>query len=329
MHRLISMYNRNRFKIWIIIFIIIFVISIIHVLNNAEKQRSIEEQNEIDNNDISNVTNSDEEEKDYKKESNTLTEEDEEVPDKYKTKFGNVIDKFYTACVKGDMDTAYNLLSDECKNMMYPNQTLFENLYCKEKFNGNKEYSFQSWKTSGNKYMYQVKIFDNMLATGKSSKDGYIEDYVTLVPYEDSFKLNVNGYIGTVQMDEKSDDDILTIQVKSRIVYKDYEIYKYEIKNNTQDTVLVDTGKKTNTMYLVDNLENKFLAFSYEKSKSDLTIEPGKTKNIEIKYDRAFDDNTGITKIIFSNIVKYNEYMENQSIDGETMEIKIEEDNEE
>lgn len=319
MHRLISMYSKNRLKVWAIILMIILGLSLIQVLNKAEKDKNANSKIEENNT----ITKNSDNEKDYTNESETMVTSTK-VPERYQEKFGKVINEFYTSCVNGDFETAYNLLSDQCKKLIYPNQNLFESLYCKEKFTGNKEYSFQSWNTSKNIYIYQVKIFDNMLATGKSSDQGYIEDYITLVPYEDSFKLNLDSYIKTETIGSKSKDDILTIQANSKDVYKDYEIYKFKIKNNTQETILLDTGKKTNTMYLVDNLENRYNSFSYEKSRTELTIEPGEVKSIEIKYDRAFNGDRDVTTIVFSNVVKYNEYLENQSIEGTTIAVNIE-----
>lgn len=319
MHRLISMYSKNRLKVWAIILMIILGLSLIQVLNKAEKDKNANSKIEENNT----ITKNSDNEKDYTNESETMVTSTK-VPERYQEKFGKVINEFYTSCVNGDFETAYNLLSDQCKKLIYPNQNLFESLYCKEKFTGDKEYSFQSWNTSKNIYIYQVKIFDNMLATGKSSDQGYIEDYITLVPYEDSFKLNLDSYIKTETIGSKSKDDILTIQANSKDVYKDYEIYKFKIKNNTQETILLDTGKKTNTMYLVDNLENRYNSFSYEKSRTELTIEPGEVKSIEIKYDRAFNGDRDVTTIVFSNVVKYNEYLENQSIEGTTIAVNIE-----
>ncbi len=322
MHRLISMYSKNRLKVWAIIIMIILGLSLIQVLNKSARNKEKEAQMEKRENIVKGSNSENEQEKDYQKESNTLTS-NSEVSEKYQVKFGKIIDDFYTACIENDIEKAYGLLSDDCKNLMYPNQNLFESLYCKGKFSGSKEYSFQSWATGRYIYIYQVKIFDNMLSTGKASEQGYIEDYVTLVPDEDSFKLNVNSFIGTKVIGEKSADGSLTIQANSKEIYKDYEIYKFKVKNNTQDKILLDTGEKTDTMYIVDDIKNRYKAFSYEKSKNELLIEPDETKIVEIKYDRAFNSQRNVEKIIFSNIVKYDEYLANQDATGETIYINM------
>ena len=120
-----------------------------------------------------------------------------------------------------------------------------------------------------------------------------------------------------------SADGSLTIQANSKEIYKDYEIYKFKVKNNTQDKILLDTGEKTDTMYIVDDIKNRYKAFSYEKSKNELLIEPDETKIVEIKYDRAFNSQRNVEKIIFSNIVKYDEYLANQDATGETIYINM------
>lgn len=320
MHRLISMYSKNRLKVWAIIIMIILGLSLIQVLNKTAKERNLEKSaekvNETKNeNNINQV-------KEYSNESKSLVNKNS-VPEKYKNELGDIIDDFYTSCINGDFESAYDLISGQCKNKLYPNEAIFEKLYCKEKFNGNKEYSFQSWDYTNDMYIYQVKIFDNMLETGKSLSQENIEEYITLISEGDSFKINLDSYLKTVRMEDKSGDDDLSIEAESKDIYMDYEIYKFNVKNNTDKTILLDTGKKTDTMYLVDSKENRYNAFSYEKSRMDLTIEPGQVKNIEIKYNRAFNNDSSLKYIVFSNIVKDEEFKQDSSIEGKTIVVNV------
>ena len=52
--------------------------------------------------------------------------------------YGNLIDEFFTYCINKEPEKAYDLLSSDCKKVLYPSEKIFETLYYNEKFNGNK-----------------------------------------------------------------------------------------------------------------------------------------------------------------------------------------------
>ena len=315
MHNLIRYYNKNRFKVWIAIFIIIFILILIQVLNSFAKQRRIEKQNNIEKETTSNVVS-------YNNESKTIMSGDE-VSDEYKNDFGQLIDEFFTHCINHEPQKAYDLLSNNIKNLKYKTEELFEELYYKERFEGNKKYSFQSWSKSNDIYIYQVKIFEDMLSTGKNSEESYQEDFVTIVPEGGDFKLNIDKYIGRKEIFKKASNDILQISAQIVDIYMYSEIYTLNVKNNTDETILLDTRKKTNTTYLVDNLDNKFYSLLYENKESDLIIEPNEMKTIKIKFNDAYRENIEIKEINFENIVNYEEYKQNNDVEDNTLKIEI------
>lgn len=314
MHKLLRFYNQNRIKVWGIILAIIFIIMLIQALNNIAKE-------EMQNNRISeeetasNVVS-------YRNESQTIIEGGS-IPKQYREEFGNIIDKFYTYCINHEPDKAYELLAPDTKEELYPTKDQFEKLYYEEKFEGTKEYSFQSWtKSPEDIYIYQIKIFDNMLLTGKSN-DEYIEDFVTIVPVEDTFKLNINRYIGKKQINKKQSNDLITAEVSVVDIYLDYKIYTLEIKNNTKDTILLDTRRKNKTIYLKDENGNKKEAFIHELAKRDLTLKLSESKNIKIKFNDVYNNETNIMSINFIDIVKQKELQENEEIEGNLLKIEL------
>lgn len=257
MHNLLRYYSRNRIKVWTTIFAIIFIMLVIQILNNTAKK---EKNNTNEGETASNVVS-------YHNESKSIISEGS-VPEIYQKEFGNIIDKFYTYCINHEPQKAYELLAPETKKELYQTESQFENLYYQEIFEGNKEYSFQSWSNSSEDiYIYQVKIFDNMLATGKTNNE-YIEDYVTIVPVDDSYKLNINGYIGRKDVNQEESNEIITVEIASIDCYTEYEIYTFRIKNNTDKTILLDTNRKTDTTYITDEEGNKFTSFLYEVARA-------------------------------------------------------------
>lgn len=312
MHRLLRYYSQNRIKVWTIVLAIIFIILLIQILNNFAKQ---EKQNTDKGETASNVVS-------YRNESKTIITGGA-VPKIYQERFGNLIDEFYTYCVNHEPEKAYELLAPDTKKILYQTQRQFEKLYYEEKFEGNKDFSFQSWTTSSDDiYIYQVKIFDNMLVTGKTN-DEYIEDFVTIVPVEDTYKLNINRYIGRKNRNKKQTDNFMTMEVSISDVYLDYEIYTIRIKNNTEKTILLDTRRKINTTYIQDNNGNKFEAFLYELPSQDLILKPQESKEIQIKFNDVYHNEIEIKSINFTDIVDYEQYQQNEKIETNTFKVDL------
>lgn len=314
MHKLLRFYSQNRIRVWTVILAIIFLLAMIQVLNNIAKENRNVNNQEKKEETTSNVVS-------YHNESESIITNGS-VPKTYREGFNKVIEEFFNYCIHHEPEKAYELLASDTKRILYPSQAQFEELYYKEKFEGNKEYSFQSWTQSNYTYIYQVKIFENMLATGKK-KNEYIEDYVTIVPVEDGYKLNINSYIGRKQINKKNSNELLTIEVVNVDTYMDYQIYTLYIKNNTDQRLLLDTRTKGNTTYITDNRNNKFNSFLYENEEKDLILEPQEAKSITLKFNDAYREDIQITSVNFTDIVSFEQYTQNSDTQKYTLKIDL------
>lgn len=306
MYRLLRFYNQNRHRIWFAIIVIAFVIFIIQVLNNVARIQNEEEVNNTENQETTynNVVS-------YDKESEPIIS-DSSPSVELRNENGQLIDDFFTKCLKHNFNEAYELLSNDIKNNMYQSESLFENLYCKNRFDGDKQYSFQLWMSNNNMYTYLVKVYDNMLTTGKSN-DEYIEDYVTAVKEDGKYVLNINSYVGKEGINVSSSNDDLTVRVNNGYIYKDYEIFEIVIKNNTDQAILLDSEENVGTTYVTDNMDNKFEAVLNENIDSDLIINPNEVKTIQIKFNVIRREDMNIKSMVFSDIVtNYDNYINGQ-----------------
>ena len=296
--------------------IIAFVFLIIQLLNNIAKEQNEKDRQQHENIEstettFNNVVS-------YDKQSESIISDDK-VSGEKKVTYGKLIDEFFTYCINHNPEKAYELLSTDMKNNMYESEALFESLYYSSKFEGNKQYSFQSWTTGNNRYTYQVKIFDDMLSTGKSN-NSYIEDYVTIVEENESYKLNVNSYIGKEIINVTAQNENISLQVINKYIYKDYQIFDIVVKNNTENQILLDTRENTKETYLLDNNDNKFEALLYENSEKDLLLKANEIKKIKIKFNIVENENLKIKSINFDNIVLnyelFNLNNENKKVDS-------------
>ena len=324
MYKLLRFYNQNRKKLWFIVAIIVFVLIIIQLLNSVAKQQNEEKirQTEINKNQettLNNVVS-------YDKQSEAIISNDN-VSKNVKNTNGQLLDKFFTYCVKHNPEAAYELLSTDIKNNMYQSEAIFESLYYQSKFEGNKQYSFQAWTTRGDSSnTYKVKIFDDILSTGKADS-GYVEDYVTVIKEDDNYKLNINNYIGNVRINSAvakvKQADSISMQVMNQYIYKDYQIFDIIIRNDSNNSILLDTREKTKGTYLVDDNGIRYEAILYENNINDLIIDAKQVKKIQIKFNVVNRDDLSVESINFDNIVLNYEQYKLKSEEKEVGNIEI------
>ena len=305
MNRLIRFYNQNRKTIWVWVIAIIFIIAIIQILNNISIELNKQQANQSQN--IVNNT----EEKNYTRQNKAVLS-DGGISDQEKQESASVVDDFLSHCIKGEIEEAYNLISNDCKKIFYPSLDTFRVQYYEEYFKGNKKYDFQLWSSVG-AIVYQIKIHDNLLATGQvASIKNYKEDYYSVVEENNEAKLNINSFLGRIKRNKTNEKDNITIEVDSSDVYMDYEIYHLIVTNNSDKNIILDTRENSDTTYVTTDSGANLEAMLFENYEEDLKIEVGETKNIDIKFSDSYQEGSGIYSVTFSRVVLDEEnYLQN------------------
>ena len=312
MNNFIRYYNQNRKMIFVVICIIIFFFVVIQLINNFYKQNDNSEE-------VENTTSSNSIQKDYTNESESLVQGTINS-DKKKKEFGELVDNFLGYCINGQVSEAYSLLSNNCKDLLYPTEKKFEKDYYSEKFMTKKNYDFQLWSAVDETYIYLVRIFDDMLSTGRVSNQNYIQDYLSVVQEDNVYRLNIGGYLRTKifkSKDENGEDegnfkevDNIRIMVKSMDAYMDYEVYHLAISNYSQNDILL-SDINNNTVYIVDENGNNINSMIYEFNEEDLKVVKGETKNIDIKFSRSYSTELDASRICFDGIIKdYDKFLD-------------------
>lgn len=103
--------------------------------------------------------------------------------DVYQIQIENTIKKFIDYCNSGETEKAYNMLTDKCKEDMYPSLQNFVDNYYTNKFSTSKNYII----TKINAYVYKVDLKECSVNTGKLSEYS-IQDFIIV---QDN-KLNIN-----------------------------------------------------------------------------------------------------------------------------------------
>lgn len=301
MNKIIRFFNQNRIAFGICVCACIFVIVIIQYFNYLAREKRKER----------NSKNIVVKESEYDKVSEPIIY-GKKVSEEKSDTYTKLIDKFLNYCLLGNYNMAYSLLSDDCKQIYYKSVDDFYQLYCKNKFDNTKKYSFQSW-TSGKVNMYEIKIFEDILSTGKVEDQNYIVDYYTIINQDNEYKLNINNYIKHNDIDKEKIVEGININIKSEDIYKEYYVYTLKISNNTDKTICIDTKSKSDSVYISNKNGIKFMALLYENLTDDFIVESKQSKEIKIKFNIIYRDDLKITKMDFTDVIKdYNSYVDNK-----------------
>ena len=215
MNKIIRYFNQNRKKVYISLIIIVFLFGLLQLLNVMAKNKKEEEKdtsgiNEIMQNNKSIV-------------SNKSAVSGTSISEKKLKKDTDVIDNFFKYCNEGNIENAYNLLTDECKEEMYPTIDEFKRIYYSDLFNeGKRTYTIENWFGD----TYQVRMTGDILSTGKIDGNQTKQDYVTIVEKDGDYKININNYVGrTKPQDKTTSYKNVDITIDEINTYMDYETF--------------------------------------------------------------------------------------------------------
>ena len=304
MSKLRKYYYDNKTKIWKTILIIVSLFAILYFINFLIRNQNQEiltsqEQNNIQNTVVDNTSLT----TNQSVVGGTILDENKLEEDI------SIIEEFLNLCNNKEFEQAYELVSDDCKvNVFNNNYNDFVRTYCNKIFSTKKTYTSENW--SGD--IYKIRLVEDILATGQSSTSGTaIQEWYTVVEENDEEKLNINNYIGERVFNSVSNTvDDITIKILKRNTYKDYENYTIEVTNNTENTIYLDDGEDTSTIYVQDTNGVKHEAASSEIIFSTLVIPKEQTQKYTIKFTNSYVSNREISQMVFDKIIlNYEEYL--------------------
>ena len=306
MHKLRKFYYDNKYKIWGIIAFIILLIGIIQITNAILANNNKLNNNTVEKNVIENINS---ENKDTYFSTDESVVSGEKIDSNKLEKASKAIEEFISECNNGNIEKAYNLLTDDCKNEMYQDIEKFTNYYYNQIFNNNtkKTAIIENWILN----TYKVTISDDIMSTGGVSTTN-VQDYITVTEEEDILKISLNNYIGKEEINKVQVVNDIEFEIVEKDVYMDYEIYTIKVNNNTENNIVLDDLTNTKSIYLEDNNGVKHYAKSSEIIPNLLKINKGFSTQIDIKFNRTLtDESIEINSIVFS-AVKFNTNQEEQ-----------------
>lgn len=246
-----------------------------------------------------------------------VLDSDVEVPEKLQSPIEELIDDYVTKCNNKDFNGAYNLLTDDCKKYAFGDSLDEFTKYVEGIFNtSNKRYSIQDYSNYGEYYIYNIKIIDNIIATGLTGQEyAYYEEKIAIKDDGNTLKMSVNNYMEYDEPKKIAEDDNLKIRVETRLKYYQSEIYTVRITNKTDKIILLYDSVAGNEISLMvgENARNPI------KVNSSIVLNPGETRTFKITFSKYYDEENKSSELNFNKVRIMTEYTGQEETEEELL----------
>lgn len=251
--------------------------------------------------------------------------EGKEVTKEEFNKDEEIIKNFMEYCNNGKIESAYGLISDICKQELFPSVDDFKKNYYLKLFKTKKEYNLQSWINENNYHTYRIRFLDDMLSSGEYDSLDKGQDYITVISSNEGAKINLNGFIGNGQIYKETTADAVKALAVERFVYVDYIDYVVKIKNLTNSDILLDTGKNLGSIKLVDQNGVKYPSYKTQIKNLNSKLSSNIIRTLKIRFNKTYSSSLNDRYIEFSDIVTDIEKYEADSDykDRESIQIQL------
>lgn len=224
---------------------------------------------------------------------------DTEVPEKLQTPIEDTIDDYINKCNNKDYSGAFELLTTDCKTHVFGDSLDNFTTYASSVFPNKKRYSIQNYSNFGQAYIYNVKLIDDIIATGLTNQSyAYYEEKFAVKEEDGKIKLNVNDYMGFNDLKKVAEDDYLKIRVENKEEFYSFEIYSVKITNKTDKKIVLYDGIVGNELSLISGQDER----NPINVKDTITLEPGETRTFEITFNKYYDESRKASEIAFNKI---------------------------
>lgn len=221
------------------------------------------------------------------------------VPKKVHTTVEEFVRKYVDYCNAGEYESAYAMISDECKEEFFGSVYDYKE-YVKNKFYDKREYALQSYSTFNKKYIYTVKLFDDILATGLTNTKYKYQEEKIVASYDENknIVISVGNFIEKNTIQSVQENEYLKVDVKSQIIQYSFEEYKVKLTNRSNYTIIIQNGEAEEDEIVIN------LGQEIRKNviSNEVILEPGATQTINPVFSKFYDDGDITKELIFSSV---------------------------
>jgi len=243
----------------------------------------------------------------YEPDTPIMTTAGESVPDKISEPIHALIEQYFNYCNEKNYEKAYNMLLNDCIEEMFPDIEDFKK-HIDNIFFSKRVYTIQNYYNEDEKYVYRLRIFEDILATGLTGKDelGYQTEIITVHNTDDGMKLAINGYVEKQEMNTAVyEDENMKISVAEMKKEYEKETYTVKVYNKTEYQLILADHITKNEIELKLNAETRRMK---NNTNSDIMVAPGKTKQFEFEFTKYYHE-ADISRAILFNYIRFTDYL--------------------
>ena len=311
-NKLFRKYNQNRKTIWAVIIFVVFLFVLLHIVFNmirANQNREVEINLGLLANNQVNTTTSNE----ILNESNTNNNVIIDTPNSSSNiTMNDAIQQFVELCNQNQINEAYNMLTEDCKQALYPTINDFQNNYINQVFTQEKSIKIENSMYDDN--ILKLTFYNgSLLSTGGYNTEEILQDYVYVIKENDEIKLSINKFVQTAEINKNNIFDAVYINVIKKDIYLDYEIYQIQVTNQNNQPILLSKEKSSNSIYSTDERGIEYPSNIDEIATERMVINSQATVIYNLRFSKSYNTERIITAINFTDIVKnYNETQSNE-----------------
>lgn len=235
------------------------------------------------------------------------------VPKKTVEKVNNTVQEYFNYCNAKQYELAFNMLTEECKQYIYSNNVNNFKEYIDGIFKSKKIYNIQNYSNVGNKYIYDIKILDDIAATGTTNNYEVYKDKLVLHDTNDGLKISNQSYVGKQEIGKETEDDNMKVKVLKKEMSYAREEYTLQIRNKIDNYIMISDEMGAEQVTL--NLGTQKRA-ALNITNANIVILPGETKIVTLLFNKYYDDGVVPQEINF-NQVRLLSSFSNQDSSGE------------
>ncbi len=217
-----------------------------------------------------------------------------------------IINNFVSYCNEGKTREAYDLLSEECKQEVFPTINDFINLYYQVIFANPKTYTLENW-ISGKNTTYKVRFVNDALAMGGKKAEQTFEDYITVVYKNEVPYLNINKFVQKNEINRETELNGIKIIVQTENVYINNRTYDVTFQNTNKNNMILYSIARNNNWYLQDEAGKTYLANMAEITNDNFILETNTSIQLTINFMKIYEKTDTVKWMKFDNIQVANE----------------------
>lgn len=228
---------------------------------------------------------------------------DEVTDNKTKESIEEVIKTYINYCNQKDYSSAFNCLTDECKKYRFNNSMKEFRTYIDAIFNEKRTYSIQDLSNKDNVYVYQLKLTEDMLATGLNNEHSgaVYEEYIVFTKDGNNFKFAVDGYIKSEKLNMEYEDEYMKVIVKEKNTTYDTVTYTFTVENKTKYDIVFANTHDDKEFAL--SLQGDYRIFKEDAYYEEvIAVYDGGEGEFSVTFNKYFDESRKESELIFNKI---------------------------